>query len=54
MAITKGSYYSNEGPQIPAAGGDYGAPNAHAATANRPTVPGALRQHCGIGGIRRN
>lgn len=35
MALTKGSYYSGQGPQIPAAGGDYGAPDAHAATANQ-------------------
>ena len=32
MALTKGSYYRDEGPEIPAAGGgDYGAPTPEAA-----------------------
>ena len=35
MALTKGSYYKDEGPEIPAAGGDavpggYGAPSPRA------------------------
>lgn len=30
MAVTKGSYYSDEGPEIPVPPG-YSAPNAHAA-----------------------
>ncbi len=35
MAMTKdgskGSYYSDEGPEIPSAGGDYGHPTPHSA-----------------------
>lgn len=35
MAVTKASYYSGQGPEIPAAGGDYGAPTPHAAKSNQ-------------------
>jgi hypothetical protein len=35
MAVTKASYYSDEGPEIPSAGGDYGAPTPHAAKINQ-------------------
>lgn len=35
MAIKKASYYSDEGPEIPEAGGDYGAPTPHAAKVNQ-------------------
>lgn len=33
MAMSKGSYYKGEGPEIPSAGGDYGHPTPHAAHA---------------------
>lgn len=35
MALNKASYYTGEGPEIPAAGNDYGAPTPHAAVANQ-------------------
>jgi hypothetical protein len=35
MAITNASYYDGATPEIPSAGGDYGAPTPHAATADQ-------------------
>ena len=44
MAITNASYYADEGPEIPTPGGDYTAPDPHAAvTSHRPfTAPSSM------------
>ena len=35
MATKKVAYYGDEGPEVPAAGGDYSAPTPHAAVASQ-------------------